>query len=136
MRDAPAPVSSNNRALFGSYCYSQFRFLRRNLMDLIRSRLDPEPRGMERGKEEQDQHRADRRAADQRIGRRSPEDGVREGDEGQHGGKRGLDHFSPCLMMNAFCVRELRCLHCFSAPCPSQENSPVLPHDAVHGHFR
>ncbi len=44
--------------------------------------LDPEPRGIERRKEQQDQHRADRRAADQRIGHRSPEDGVREGDEG------------------------------------------------------
>jgi hypothetical protein len=48
-------------------------------MDLIRSRLDPEPHGVERGKEEQDRHRADRRAADQRMGHRSPEDGVREG---------------------------------------------------------
>ena len=61
-------------------------------MDVIGSRLDPEPRGIERRKEEQDQHRADRRAADQRIGHRSPEDGVREGDEGQHGGKCGQDH--------------------------------------------
>jgi hypothetical protein len=31
-------------------------------------RLDPEPRRIERRKEEQDQHRADRRATDQRVG--------------------------------------------------------------------
>ena len=59
---------------------------------LIYSGLDPEPRGIERGKEQQDQHRAYGRAADQRIGHRSPEDGVRQGDEGQHGGNRGEDH--------------------------------------------
>lgn len=54
-------------------------------------RLDPEPRRIECRKEEQDQHRADRRAADQRVSHRSPEDRVCEGNEGQHGGKRGQD---------------------------------------------
>ena len=61
-------------------------------MNLICRRLDPEPCGIEGRKEQQDQHRADRRAADQRKSHRSPEDGVREGDEGQHGGKCGQDH--------------------------------------------
>ena len=61
-------------------------------MDIVRSRLDPEPRGIERRKEEQDQHRANRRTADQCIGHRSPEDRICEWDEGQDGGKCGQDH--------------------------------------------
>src|SRR6266849_6449234 len=52
-------------------------------MDLICRRLDPKPRSLKCGKEEQNQDLSDRRAADQRIGHRSPEHGMREGDEGQ-----------------------------------------------------
>src|SRR5947207_7328278 len=47
------------------------------------------PDGIERGKEGERQHRADGCASDQHIGHRSPEHGMRERNERQHGGQRG-----------------------------------------------
>lgn len=61
-------------------------------MDLILDRLDAEPRGVEGGKEEQDQHRADRRAADQRVRHRSPKHRVRQWNERKNGSQCGQDN--------------------------------------------
>jgi hypothetical protein len=63
----------------GGHCGSQLRLLRRTFVNLIGSRFDPEPHGLKRRQEQQNQHRADGRAADQRVGHRSPENGMREG---------------------------------------------------------
>src|SRR6516165_10696367 len=60
-------------------------------------RPDPEPDGVERRQENQDQNRADGRAADQRIGHRAPEYGTGQGNEGQHGCKRRQNH-GPCAL--------------------------------------
>lgn len=92
-------VTSDNGPIFGSRRSSQIRSLVRRAFstDFVRRGSDPEPGGIKRRKKQQDQHRARRRAANQRIGHRSPEDGVCEGYEGKHGGKRGQDHRSRAL---------------------------------------
>lgn len=61
-------------------------------MNFIGRRFDSKPRGIERRQEQQDQHGTNRRAADQRIGHRSPEHGMRKRNEGQHGSECGQDH--------------------------------------------
>ena len=105
-------------------CRSQLRFVRRTLGALIRSRLDPEPRGIKRGKKKQDQRRADCRAAEQDTGHRAQK-GVCERDERQHGGKCGQDHWPRALhrgfddsvvVVEACCTVSLICsVRC----CPS-----------------
>ena len=58
---------------------------------------DPEP-GCVKGRQEQkDHHGTDRRSSDQGVGHGTPEDGVRQRDEGEHGGQRGQDDRSGSL---------------------------------------